>query len=117
MFSNIWLSVFVAMLRFPGADTGGTGGGGGGGGGGGEGCSPPFVQNTFFLHAVLRLPPTLPPTPLVESAEDGQPFPCSLNIGLFLILLIGLPLFFGYLKLRVFFVNEPFLLAWSPLLN
>ena len=108
MFSNIWLSVFVAMLRFPGVDTGGTGGREGGG------CSPPFVQNTFFLHAVLHLPP---PTPLVESAEDGQPFPCSLNIGLFLILLIGLPLFFGYLKLRVFFVNEPFLLAWSPLLN
>ena len=29
-------------------------------------------------------------------------------IGLFLILLIGLPLFLGYLKLRVLLVNEPF---------
>ena len=36
-----------------------------------------------------------------------------------LILLIGLhvSLFFGYLKLRVFLVNKPFSLAWSPLLN
>ena len=34
-------------------------------------------------------------------------------IGLFLILLIGLPLFFGYLKLRVLLANEPFSLAWS----
>ena len=29
------------------------------------------------------------------------------------ILLIGLPLFFGYLKLRVLLANEPFSLAWS----
>ena len=84
------------------------------GGGRGGVAAPLLFKILFFLHAVLHLPP---PTPLVESAEDGQPFPCSLNIGLFLILLIGLPLFFGYLKLRVFFVNEPFLLAWSPLLN
>ena len=35
----------------------------------------------------------------------------SEHIGLFL--LIGLPLFFGYLKLRVLLANEPFSLAWS----
>ena len=61
--------------------------GGGGGGGGGRVAAPLLFKILFFLHAVLRLPPT----PLVESAEDGQPFPYSLNIGLFLILLIGLP--------------------------
>ena len=40
---------------------------------------------------------------------------CTLHeyIGLFFILLIGLPLFFGYLKLRVLLANEPFSLAWS----
>ena len=39
---------------------------------------------------------------------------CSLEyIGLFFILLIGLSLFFGYLKLRVLLANEPFSLAWS----
>ena len=32
---------------------------------------------------------------------------------LFFFLLIGLPLFFGYLKLTVLFANEPFSLAWS----
>ena len=44
-------------------------------------------------------------------------FLLSEYIGLFLILLIGLPLFFGYLKLRVLLVNEPFSLAWSSFLN
>ena len=38
-------------------------------------------------------------------------------IGLFLILLIGLPLFFGYLKLRVHLVNEPFSLAWPVIFS
>ena len=45
------------------------------------------------------------------------PLPGDAHMHALLILSIGLPLLFGYLKLRVLLVNEPFSLAWSPLLN
>ena len=57
------LSVFVPMLRFPGADTGGWG------------LQPrgPFVQNTFFLYAVLRGQGPPPPRSLNRPKAGSSP--------------------------------------------
>ena len=56
--------VFIAMLRFPGADIYTRGGGGGLGV-----ATPPFVQNTSCLFACRFTRTAPPPPPLVDSAR------------------------------------------------